>query len=551
MHAHPRRTFAALTRLALPLASLLLATGALASLLLMTTSASAAQEDPPLVIEGTVRQVISEMPTYGMITSRAIVDVERVVQGTLQENPIAIHYEGGTVGQLTMRVSNQPTLAAGMRLRARLTPREGGGYRVEDLDADLAILEGGVGAAYLPTGQTWPDGAIPVPIRVYTNTDDVPGIGELAAAQNAMNTWTNASCSTFAYTYDDRVCETTSAQPNGVNCISWNPGSHPDDALAVSTWWFHNNTIIETDIVLYDGNVSWSTSPSWDQFDVESVILHELGHSLGLAHNSADPAIVMYPYISPAQIRRSLHSDDRAGVCALYPAPLLPPSAPSGLAAAPAPPTSISLSWQDNSGNEDGFRIERSTNGVSFTPVSDTLANVTAYTNSDLSCGVAYYYRVLAFNAAGTSSASNTADAVPSGDIYEVDDTYSQAQGINILGTAQTRNFHADDNFDWVRLAVLANRPYTITTSNPGPGADTYLTLYGIDGTTPITYNDNCPGLGKTSCINNWSSPVGGVYYIRVHEYSGHGGCTGYGYDLTVLVTGAETAYLPLVMRNY
>ena len=62
----------------------------------------------------------------------------------------------------------------------------------------------------------------------------------------------------------------------------------------------------------------------------------------------------------------------------------------------------------DNASNEDGFRIERSTGTTqTFTEIAIIGANVTSYNDSGLVDGETYCYRVLAFNAAGSSPYSN------------------------------------------------------------------------------------------------------------------------------------------------
>jgi len=93
------------------------------------------------------------------------------------------------------------------------------------------------------------------------------------------------------------------------------------------------------------------------------------------------------------------------------------PAAPSGLTATALSATSVSLSWTDNSANETGFFIQRSTN-ASFTAnvVSFTVgANVTTYTNTTASANTTYYYRVRAFNAVGNSTYSNNASVTTPG----------------------------------------------------------------------------------------------------------------------------------------
>lgn len=82
--------------------------------------------------------------------------------------------------------------------------------------------------------------------------------------------------------------------------------------------------------------------------------------------------------------------------------------APTNLSATIATGSSdVNLSWNDNSSNEDGFRIERSDNGVGFTEINTVGANVTTYTDPALATG-SYIYRVRGYKAANTSSYTNT-----------------------------------------------------------------------------------------------------------------------------------------------
>ncbi|KAK4755957.1 hypothetical protein SAY87_009714 [Trapa incisa] len=69
----------------------------------------------------------------------------------------------------------------------------------------------------------------------------------------------------------------------------------------------------------FDGSEQWSTStPTLDETDLESVALHEIGHTLGLAH-TADQGAVMYAYNGPGDVKRELQQDDINGIRALYP----------------------------------------------------------------------------------------------------------------------------------------------------------------------------------------------------------------------------------------
>lgn len=80
------------------------------------------------------------------------------------------------------------------------------------------------------------------------------------------------------------------------------------------------------------------------------------------------------------------------------------PADPSGLTATATSLHKIALAWTDNSDDEDGFKVERSLDGsTGWTLIHTTAANVTSYTDTNLSSGTTYYYRVVATNANGDS----------------------------------------------------------------------------------------------------------------------------------------------------
>jgi len=97
----------------------------------------------------------------------------------------------------------------------------------------------------------------------------------------------------------------------------------------------------------------------------------------------------------------------------------------------PASPTIISvvtnsdgsntITWNDNSNNETGFTIYRSTDGAIWTPVGTVSANITSYTDTSAVSGVAYAYEVASTNTGfngGTSGNTSPPNITPS--IYAV-----------------------------------------------------------------------------------------------------------------------------------
>ncbi len=66
------------------------------------------------------------------------------------------------------------------------------------------------------------------------------------------------------------------------------------------------------------GDIDFNTKQNFNigsTYDIQSVVMHELGHALGLSHSSTYGA-VMYP--SYSAVKRALTSDDIAGIQAIY-----------------------------------------------------------------------------------------------------------------------------------------------------------------------------------------------------------------------------------------
>ena len=72
----------------------------------------------------------------------------------------------------------------------------------------------------------------------------------------------------------------------------------------------------------------------------------------------------------------------------------------------------INLTWKDNSNNEDGFKIERKTgSGGTYAQAGTVGVGVTSYLDSGLDCDTEYFFRVNAYNRAGSSGYSNEINA--------------------------------------------------------------------------------------------------------------------------------------------
>jgi len=87
------------------------------------------------------------------------------------------------------------------------------------------------------------------------------------------------------------------------------------------------------------------------------------------------------------------------------------PGAPTTLAAVATSNTVVELTWADNANNESGFHIERCAGAScsNFAVLTNAAADATGYVDNTVAAGVAYSYRVQAYNFAGTSAYSNAA----------------------------------------------------------------------------------------------------------------------------------------------
>lgn len=89
------------------------------------------------------------------------------------------------------------------------------------------------------------------------------------------------------------------------------------------------------------------------------------------------------------------------------------PPAPSNLASLALNKSQIRLTWTNNSTSQDGVKIERckGSNCTNFTQITTVGGTASTYTDSDLTAGTTYRYRVRVYNSFVDSQYSNIATA--------------------------------------------------------------------------------------------------------------------------------------------
>lgn len=83
------------------------------------------------------------------------------------------------------------------------------------------------------------------------------------------------------------------------------------------------------------------------------------------------------------------------------------PTAPTNVSFSGVTAIAMTVNWTDNSSDETGFAVYRSTDGVNFGFAGSVAANTTAFADSELTPNTTYTYRVVAVSEGGVSTAAS------------------------------------------------------------------------------------------------------------------------------------------------
>ncbi len=154
-----------------------------------------------------------------------------------------------------------------------------------------------------------------------------------AVAQRVWTTWNAVGCASVK-----------GASTGFTEGVVATPGSTTDDANVVPVWvsdaadplyqlsfgprvvalavpTVRAGLLVTCDVFLNARDFEFAISglPTSSQIDLETVLLHEVGHCLGLDHNASAPDSVMAAAVEAGRVRRGLATDDLAALCARYP----------------------------------------------------------------------------------------------------------------------------------------------------------------------------------------------------------------------------------------
>ncbi len=101
------------------------------------------------------------------------------------------------------------------------------------------------------------------------------------------------------------------------------PYTDPNSTLGLTTVTFNEETgeIYDVDMEINGtaGNLTTSDTVPANGYDLQSVLTHEAGHFLGLAHATDAEATMFARYDRGTSTLRTLTNDDAAGLCDIYP----------------------------------------------------------------------------------------------------------------------------------------------------------------------------------------------------------------------------------------
>ncbi len=191
-----------------------------------------------------------------------------------------------------------------------------------------------------------------------------------------------------------------------------------------------------------------------------------------------------------------------------------PPAWPTGLTAMGLDEPVIDLAWTDNSAVEDGYEVQRSTDGVTFNAVAELPANTTSYRDVGVITNTTHSYQVRAKKDGGFSHFSSVASAT-AGVLTPPAAPYGLwAQGnANLPGTIQlswTDASSNEDGFKIERCDEIECRVIATTAAN----ASYYNDYPVVPGTTygylVRAYNragDSAPSGAQGMACDDWGCP--------------------------------------------
>ena len=179
----------------------------------------------------------------------------------------------------------------------------------------IASAEPSMAYVLLSPRRTW--ATTPVPVAVFTGGNPTinDGSGGVAATVSAVKAWLVVnSTTTNQRAVRGQAPATIELDKNGRICTG-------SCLAATLTGYYSGSTIYDADVYTntrYSYTSSKETDGCSGEFDIDGIMVHEVGHVIGIGHSNVSGA-TMYPTVSSCNYNnRTLEADDLAAKNDLY-----------------------------------------------------------------------------------------------------------------------------------------------------------------------------------------------------------------------------------------
>ncbi len=268
-----------------------------------------------------------------------------------------------------------------------------------------------------------------------------PGYDSIGAAQRGLAAWTNDPGSNVQYVYGGT--STAGFDEDNQNTIVFNNSTDvPAGAIAYARWYGGAEHVYkgESFYSITEGDVVVKSGLNVSQKVFDEAVTHELGHTLGFRHSdqgtpSSNQAVMKA--VLTGNYGATLGPWDIDAVRTVYESTVStsPLGVPSNLVATANGSSSVSIAWSA-AANATGYQLERRINNGAWQQIATPSG--TSYTDTNVSAGVTYVYRVRATGATGTApSAYSNIDHATT--IAFADDPLTPGETIKAIHLIQLR----------------------------------------------------------------------------------------------------------------
>lgn len=201
---------------------------------------------------------------------------------------------------------------------------------------DPPCVRDGVGCLLDGQPLYWPQSCISFSVqRDGSKSQDIDFSTAHDVVQASFDAWLNADCGSGATPsfvvadFSPADCGAAEYNQDGGNANvflfrdeEW-PYKGAEDTLALTTITYNteNAQIYDADVEINSAEATFTVTDVQEDIrdDLQSVLTHECGHFLGLSHDPNSASTMFPDYQNQETHQRTLHADDIAGICEIYP----------------------------------------------------------------------------------------------------------------------------------------------------------------------------------------------------------------------------------------